>query len=291
MKAIAIGLLACAFAAQAQTNVSFPLWPDGAPGALGTTDKDIPTLTAFLPEPDKATGAAIVICPGGGYSGLAAHEGADYARFLNENGIAGFVLKYRLGSARLPPPGHAPGRRPRRAHRARQGRPSGKSIRSASASWAPPPAVTSPPPAHAFRRRQTRRHRPGRTPKLPPRPRHPLLRRHHAWANTLTAARRTTCSAATLPRNSSRLLSNELQVTKDTPPCFIWHTWEDNAVPVENSLQFAAALRQARVPFDLHIYQKGHHGIGLGSSQWDPSRRLPWTKDCVYWLRIQGFVK
>jgi acetyl esterase/lipase len=86
-------------------------------------------------------------------------------------------------------------------------------------------------------------------------------------------------------------LSNELRVTKDTPPCFIWHTSEDKTVPVENSLQFAAALRQAGVPFDLHIYQKGAHGLGLGTQQWNPSRRLPWTLDCVYWLRIQGFVK
>src|SRR6266487_4826882 len=82
-----------------QTNQSLPLWPDGAPGALGKEDKDIPTLTPFLPAPAKASGAAIVICPGGGYGGLADHEGSQYARWLNEQGIAGFVLKYRLGSA------------------------------------------------------------------------------------------------------------------------------------------------------------------------------------------------
>src|SRR5436190_21941898 len=83
---------------RSQTTNSFPLWPEGAPGALGKQDKDIPTLTPFLPEAAKASGAAFVICPGGGYAGLAPHEGAHYARFLNEQGIAGFVLKYRLGS-------------------------------------------------------------------------------------------------------------------------------------------------------------------------------------------------
>src|SRR6266404_445746 len=83
---------------RAATN-SFPLWPNDAPGALGHEDKDIPTLTAYLPDPAKATGSAIVICPGGGYGMLAPHEGDGYARFLNEQGIAGFVLKYRLGSA------------------------------------------------------------------------------------------------------------------------------------------------------------------------------------------------
>jgi acetyl esterase/lipase len=87
-----------------------------------------------------------------------------------------------------------------------------------------------------------------------------------------------------------RDLSNELQVTKDTPPCFIWHTYEDQAVPVENSLIFAQALRQAGVPFDLHIYQKGVHGIGLGSHEYDPSRRHPWTSDCLFWLNARGFL-
>jgi dipeptidyl aminopeptidase/acylaminoacyl peptidase len=86
-----------------------------------------------------------------------------------------------------------------------------------------------------------------------------------------------------------RLLSNELQVTPETPPCFIWHTWEDTAVPVENSLQFAEALRKAGVPFDLHIFQKGEHGIGLGSGDWDPAKRHPWTTDLLFWLKAQGF--
>jgi len=82
----------------AQPTNPFPRWPEGVPGALGQADKDIPTLTPYFPDPAKATGAAMVICPGGGYAALARHEGADYARFLNESGIAGFVLKYRLGS-------------------------------------------------------------------------------------------------------------------------------------------------------------------------------------------------
>jgi acetyl esterase/lipase len=88
-----------------------------------------------------------------------------------------------------------------------------------------------------------------------------------------------------------REVSNELQVTKDTPPCFIWHTYEDSAVPLENSLQFAEALRKAGVPFDLHVYQKGQHGLGLGTGVWNPERRHPWTRDLVYWLKVQGFAK
>ena len=87
-----------------------------------------------------------------------------------------------------------------------------------------------------------------------------------------------------------KLLSNELQVTKETPPCFLFHTGEDTAVPVENSLAFAAALRRAGVPFDLHIYQKGRHGIGLADKP--PFAHVhPWASDCLFWLKEQGFVK
>ena len=86
------------------------------------------------------------------------------------------------------------------------------------------------------------------------------------------------------------LLSNEKQVTKDTPPCFLWHTWEDNAVKVENSLEFAGALQQNRVPFDLHVYEKGGHGMGLGGGRAGGVLH-PWAADCLYWLKAQGFVR
>ena len=82
----------------AEVQAPIPLWPDGAPGALGTNPKDIPTLTPYLPDPTNATGAAMVICPGGGYVQLAPHEGNDYALWLNQHGVTCFVLKYRLGS-------------------------------------------------------------------------------------------------------------------------------------------------------------------------------------------------
>src|SRR5208283_3753868 len=83
---------------RAQMQTAMPLWPGGAPGALGTSSNDIPTLTPYLPEPASATGAAMVICPGGSYGHLAPHEGNDYALWLNQHGVTCFVLKYRLGS-------------------------------------------------------------------------------------------------------------------------------------------------------------------------------------------------
>ena len=81
----------------AQMKDPIPLWPNGAPGALGTFSNDIPTITPYLPDATNATGAAMVICPGGGYQHLAPHEGNDYALWLNQHGVTCFVLKYRLG--------------------------------------------------------------------------------------------------------------------------------------------------------------------------------------------------
>jgi acetyl esterase/lipase len=93
---VIMSLIPTALAAAPRETVV--LWPEGAPGALGAESRDIPTLTAFLPERAKATGAAIVVCPGGGYNVLVDHEGRDYALWLNQHGIAAFVLKYRLAS-------------------------------------------------------------------------------------------------------------------------------------------------------------------------------------------------
>ena len=100
MKACICSLVLCGWITLtgAQPTNSFPLWPGDVPGALGKAPADIPTLTPFFPSQETATGAAIIICPGGGYAHLAPHEGEGYAHWLNENGIAAFVLKYRLGS-------------------------------------------------------------------------------------------------------------------------------------------------------------------------------------------------
>jgi len=86
-------------------------------------------------------------------------------------------------------------------------------------------------------------------------------------------------------------LSSELHVTSNTPPCFIWTTADDKTVPMENSLKFAGALRAARVPFVLHVYESGKHGQGLGSHEWQPENFLPWTRECEAWLKMHDFVR
>lgn len=275
----------------AQTNVSLPLWPDGAPGALGTNVSDIPTLTVFLPAPDKATGAAMVICPGGGYGHLADHEGSHYARWLNNQGIAGFVLKYRLGSKGYQHPAMMnDAARAIRTVRARahewkldtqrvgiMGSSAGGHLASTLLTHWDAGDTNS---ADAIERQSSR---PDAVILC-----YPVI--------TLTDPFTHKGSRANLlgtnpPPDLVQELSAELQVNKHSPPCFIWSTEEDKAVPVENSLQLATALRRAGVRFDLHIYERGPHGIGLGNKTFDTEKFHPWTRDCEFWLRERKFGK
>ncbi len=265
-----------------------PLWPGGAPGALGTADTDTPTLTAFLPPVEKRNGAAIVICPGGGYGHLAAHEGAGYAKWLADHGIAGIVLKYRLGSKGY--------RHPAMLNDAAR---AVRLTRSKAADWKIDPTrvgiMGSSAGGHLASTLITHHDsgKPGDADpveRLSSRPDIGIL----CYAVITMGEHTHQGSKTNLLGNTPApelvdWLSGEKQVTKDTPPCFIWHTWEDKAVKAENSLEFALAMRRAGVPFDLHIYEKGGHGIGLGGRS--GSEIHPWAADCLHWLKIRGFTK
>ncbi len=284
---LALSLLLLPFRGQGQTPIL--LWPDGAPGALGTEDKDKPTLTPYLPEPDKATGAAIVVCPGGGYGGLASHEGPDYALYLREQGVAAFVLKYRLGSHGY--------RHPRMLEDAQRAL---RLVRTRALEWKVDPKrvgiMGSSAGGHLASTAVT--HYDAGLPDAAD----PVERQ--SSRPDLGILCYPVISMGALTHGGSRKnllgdnpeaaliesLSNEKQVTKDTPPCFVWHTSEDNVVKVENSLEFAAALQRAGVAFDLHIYQKGSHGIGLADKA-PFAHPHPWARDLVFWLKLQKFVR
>jgi acetyl esterase/lipase len=275
--------------AQQPPRDPFPLWPGRAPGALGRADRDIPTLTPYLADPARATGAAMVVCPGGGYAGLAEHEGRDYAMWLNELGITAFVLKYRLGSAGY--------RHPAMLQDAAR---AVRYVRSKAMGWkldsrrigimgssagghlastllthfdAGDPTAVDP-----IERESSR-------PDLGVLC-YPVI---SMGEKTHAGSRQNLLGDHPSPE-LVRLLSNELQVTRDTPPTLLFHTAEDPVVPVQNSLMFAAALADHGVPFALHIYPKGGHGIGLGTREWDPAARHPWTTECALWLKEQGFA-
>lgn len=275
--------------AVAALQEAFPLYPGSPPGALGDSPKDIPTLTPYLPEPDQATGGAIVVCPGGGYAGLASHEGKDYALFLNQHGVAAFVLKYRLGSADY--------RHPRMLEDAAR---AVRTVRARAKEWDVDPGrvgiMGSSAGGHLASTLVTH-FDPGLPDADDP------VERQSSRPDIGILCYAVISMGEFTHRGSKRnllgedppaelvwSLSNELQITPDTPPCFVWHTWEDKAVPVENSLQFAAALQRAGVPFALHVFQEGRHGIGLADKP--PFRAAhPWAGDLVFWLKAQGFVK
>ncbi len=278
-----IGLFVFTPFLSAQT--ALPLWPDDVPGALGKEDKDVPTLTVFLPEPGTATGAAMVIFPGGGYGALAPHEGKGYADWLVTNGISCFVVKYRLG-----PGGY---RHPAMLQDAAR---AVRLVRARAAEWKIDPKsigiIGSSAGGHLSSTLITHFDS-GKSDASDPIERessrpdlailcYPVIT---MGANAHAGSKKNLLGDKPDPELVKNL-SNETQVTKETPPCFVWHTQEDKVVKVENSLAFASALRQAGVPFDLHIYQKGPHGIGLGKDQ-----PHPWANACIYWLRGYKFVK
>jgi acetyl esterase/lipase len=261
------------------------LWPDGAPGALGHEPADIPTLTPFLPSKEKATGAAIIICPGGGYTHLADHEGAPVAEWLNTLGVTTFVLKYRIGSRYHQP---SPLMDAARAMR---------TVRARAAEWGIDPErigiLGFSAGGHLASTMGTHfdSGKAGATDpieRLSSKPNVMILIYPVITMGEMTHGG---SKKSLLGENPTKelvaLYSNEMQVTKETPPTFLVHTMNDATVPVENSLLFVAALRQAGVPFELHLYERGPHGFGLGVK--DPILAT-WPARCADWLSVHGFT-
>lgn len=263
-----------------------PIWPTGTPGAFGSGPQDIPTLTTYRPEPERANGATLLVLPGGGYSCHASHEGEGFATWFAAQGVTCHVLAYRLGSAGYRHPcmidDAARGLRLARAYARREGLdPSRVGIIGSSAG------------GHLAATLLTR-HTSGKPDAEDPAER-------ESSRPDLGILCYPVISGVSFPHQGSfqnllgpapsadmlRALSADLNVTADTPPTFIWHTANDQAVPVENAMLFASALRRAGVPFDLHIYENGRHGLGLPADNDDAP---PWDQDCLFWLRQRGFI-
>lgn len=273
------------------------LWDGNAPYAQGKEDKDIPTLTIFLPAKEKANGSAVIVCPGGGYWMLADKlEGSEYAQFLANHGVTAFLLKYRLASSGYRHP--AMWMDAARAIRY---------VRFNSQKWGVDVnkvgIIGSSAGGHLVSSVLT--HYELENPKvtdpidrLSSRPDFGIL--CYPVITSGEFANKGTIEHLLGKEPSEGMLeyvSSEKQVDKNTPPCFIWHTFEDEIVPVENSLFFAAALRKAGVPFDLHIYEKGIHGLALAGERYKSVEGMteaeyhPWTRDLLYWLKARGIIK
>ncbi|HEY2156894.1 MAG TPA: alpha/beta hydrolase [Isosphaeraceae bacterium] len=296
ISAIALGILITILPSIARSAEpeEIPLWPAGAPGAVGTEARDIPTLTIFRPDPDKATGASVVICPGGGYGFLAVeHEGAEVGKWLNSLGVTGFMLKYRIAPRYRHP---APIQDANRAIR---------TVRARASEWGLDPhriailgfsagghlASTAgthydagkPDDPDAIERGSSR---PDRMILV-----YPVIAISTEFGHT---GSRDNLLGKGADKALVQSLSNETQVTKDTPPTFLAQTNADAGVPAENALLFTLALRKNKVPVELHVFEKGVHGLGLGSG-WaghippEPSFQA-WPGLCATWLKNKGFL-
>jgi acetyl esterase/lipase len=249
------------------------LWPEGAPGAHGTAEKDKPSITVHLPNASIANGCAVVICPGGGYQHLAmSYEGNDVAAWFNTFGVAGFVLKYRLAPDYHHPAPLLDVQRAIRLVREKadvwqidphrvgvMGFSAGGHLASTAATHfdAGKPDASDPVDRQGCR--------PDFTILA-----YPVITMTGKFGH---GGSRKNLIGENPDEELAESLSNERQVTPQTPPTFLFHTSEDGAVPVENSIEFYRALRKAGVPAEMHIYEKGRHGIGLGKQ--DP--KIAWA--------------
>ncbi len=288
-------LLALCLASPAQEKKASPLvgpievlWPKGAPQQAGEEERDKPSICLYLAPADKASGAAVVVCPGGGYGGLAKdHEGHQIGVWFNARGVSAFILSYR----------HAPKyRQPvpmldvQRAIR---------TVRARAVEWKLDPAkigvmgfsagghLTSTAVTHFDD---------GKADAEDPIERascrpdfgilcYPVISFNEPW--THKGSQKNLLGDKNDDPDLVKFYSTEKQVTEKTPPCFLFHTTTDTGVPPENSIVFYQALRKAKVPCELHIYEKGPHGVGLAPN--DPALSS-WPDRLEAWLRVRGIL-
>lgn len=259
-----------------------PLWKDAAPGALGTEPVDIPTLTTYLPE--KPNGSAVVVCPGGGYRMLAAHEGEPFALWLNTLGITAYVLHYRLGPKYYHPVMLQDVSRAIRTVRAGAAESKIDPKRIGVMGFSAGGHLSSSISVHHDGGNESS---PDPIERVSSRPDLAVL--VYPWITLLGEFAHEGSIKNLLGENDSPALrdklSSEQHVTKDTPPAFIYHRYGDKTVPLENPFAYAAALRKAGVRFELHLYDEDGHGQGFALQSIDKD----WTERLANWLKKQGF--
>ena len=293
LAALAVGAVVYGVPAQAQPSSDHAapdtvlLWPEGAPGAKSDTPKDRPTLTMYRPPPERATGAGMLVFPGGGYTTLAMEkEGHTFARWLNSLGVAAFVLKYRLGERYGHPAQIRDAQRGIRYVRSRAGSlgvdPNRLGVMGFSAG------------GHLAAMTATLADRDFGAPRdslspISARPDllvlgYPVISFVEDYAHAFS---RKMLLGENYDPETARLLSPEKQVTAETPPSFIFSTSEDEGVPAENSVAFYLAMRGAGVPAELHVYERGAHGASMAAEHFALSS---WLDRLADWLQLHGWV-
>jgi acetyl esterase/lipase len=292
-----------AFVSSLSAAEPWPLWPGNAPHAIGDTETDKPSITPFLVPKEKATGAAVVICPGGGYGFLAAdHEGTQVAEYFNKLGVHAFVLKYRIVTKDRPGPlGRAPLADVNRAIRMVRSKAEELGIdrqKIGLMGFSAGGHLASTGGTHfdAGARTASGERSDDIVERNSSRPDflilgYPVVSMEEGVTH---GGSRRNLLGANPDAKEVEFFSNEKQVTKETPPTFIFHTTEDKAVKVENAVRFYMALVNAGVPAEMHIYEEGKHGVGLGSDpKWTGGNAYTasWPDRLTAWLKLRGVVK
>lgn len=284
-------------------NTIIKLWPKGVPGETkNDTYTEVeqlvngspsrynkvtdPTLTVFLPPAEKATGTAVLICPGGGYGTLAFdHEGYQIAEWLNENGIAGIILKYRLPSDLI--------MKDKTIGPLQDAQEGLRTIRRNASEWKINPhrvgvigfsagghlaSTLSTHYAEKVYQSDTTSARPDFSLLI-----YPVI----TFDSTFThmGSRNNLIGRKPSPE-LIRHFSNELQINEKTPPAFLVHSMDDNGVPVRNSIEYYSNLVKYRIPSELHVFQKGGHGYGMSVGK---GTQASWPELCLNWLRANNF--
>jgi acetyl esterase/lipase len=290
--AIVIALASSAYA-QAPAPIiqepqTIPLWQGSAPGAMGSAPEDIPTLTIYMPPSTTGPMTAVIVAPGGGYRALATNkEGRLPAAYFNSLGIAAFVLKYRLG--------------PKYHHPVELGdmQRAIRTVRSRAAEWHIDPArigvLGFSAGGHLAATASTHFDQ-GKASATDPIDRvsskpdfailgYPVATLTEAWTHQ---GSKTNLLGETPDAALVKDLSPETKVTSETPPTFLFHTYADTTVPVENSIHYFLALRKAGVPAEMHIFKDGPHGVGMPMQD---AALSEWPKVLTNWLRASNFLK
>ncbi len=279
------------FTAILPASESVSLWDGQVPGASGTEATDVSVITPHIPAPEKATGAAIVVCPGGGYGHLAmGHEGEQIGQWLKSIGVAAFVLRYRLPSDGYRHP--IPLMDAQRAIRmvrfnAKQwniepgrigimGFSAGGHLASSAGTHFSEPVVLDGYEADKIDGVDCR---PDFMVLI-----YPVISMDQAMTHM---GSRNNLLGENADAELVELMSNEKQVTAKTPPTFLVHASDDGAVVPENSIRFYQALLKADVPAEMHMYLKGGHGFGMRPSS---GRAAEWPVLCEGWMRQMTFL-
>lgn len=273
------------------SDIIIPLWESGAPHSNGTADIDIPAFYVYLPKDFAGPTPALLVCPGGGYQGLAIdHEGHAIARWFNEKGVAAFVLRYRLPANGYRHP--VPLLDVQRAMRV---------IRYGAPKWKIDPArlgvmgfsagghLASTLDTHFDAGVDTAK---DLIERLGCRPEYAVL--VYAVISLGDDITHSQSKANLLGPNPDPVLVNNLsaekQVTPVTPPTLLVHAEDDEGVPIEHSHRMHAALQKACVATDIHIYPTGGHGFGHGPNDWNDREPAGWLDRVYDWIKQQGFV-